>query len=154
MTTKSTARIPISRHISHLMLLPCLLLDPLSINAAELEAKLLFNNAIRSDVVSQTAIRSIFAMRTSQWPDGAPVHVFVLQDTHPTHIAFCKQVLGMFPYQLRRIWDRQVYSGTGISPTIVSSEQEMRDRVANTVGAVGYISAQADSNLKTNSEAL
>jgi hypothetical protein len=123
------------------------------INAAELEAKLLFNDEIAHSAVSQTSIRSIFAMRTSQWPDGMPIHVFVLEDTTPTHIAFCKQVLGMFPYQLRRIWERQVYSGTGISPTIVSSEQEMRERVEQTTGAVGYVTAESKTHLNIISEA-
>lgn len=89
--------------------------------------------------LSRNSIRAIFAMRTPQWSDGTPVHVFVLADNHPLHTSFCKESLGMFPYQLRRIWDRQVFSGTGIAPTTVKSIAEMRERVANTAGAIGYI---------------
>ena len=90
-------------------------------------------------LLSRTSIRAMFAMRIPQWPDGSPVQVFVFEDNHPLHIQFSKSILGMFPYQLRRIWDRQVFSGTGIGPTIVASEQEMLSRVARTKGAIGYV---------------
>jgi len=84
-------------------------------------------------------MRSIFAMRTPHWPNGLPIQVFVLDDQAPIHISFCKHLLGMFPYQLRRVWDRQVFSGTGIAPITVKTEQEMINRVATTQGAIGYI---------------
>jgi ABC-type phosphate transport system substrate-binding protein len=91
--------------------------------------------------LSRNSLRAIFAMRTTAWPDGSPIRVFVLQDKNKVHVSFCKDILGMFPYQLRRVWDRQVFSGTGTAPTIVKTEQEMRIRVAETQGAIGYMNA-------------
>ena len=85
-------------------------------------------------------VRSLFTMQLLRWPDGSPVRVFVLPDENPTHKSFAKKWLGVFPYQLRRAWDRAVFSGTGQAPTEVADEQEMLERVANTPGAVGYIS--------------
>jgi hypothetical protein len=52
--------------------------------------------------------------------------------------------LQLFPYQLRRAWDRQLFSGTGQAPTVVADEQEMLRRVAATPGAIGYASAVPD----------
>jgi len=78
-------------------------------------------------------------MRQTEWPDGSAIRVFVLEDKKNAHIVFCKDVLGMFPYQLRRVWDRQVFSGTGTAPILVESEQEMLQRVAETKGAIGYL---------------
>lgn len=98
------------------------------------------NVQVETKQLSKTTARSIFAMRVHQWPDGKPIKVFVLQDQNPTHNEFCKSILGMFPYQLRRIWDRQVFSGTGAAPVVVNSEQEMLNAVASTEGAIGYIS--------------
>lgn len=98
------------------------------------------NVQVETKQLSKTTARSIFAMRVHQWPDGTPIKVFVLQDQNPTHNEFCKSILGMFPYQLRRIWDRQVFSGTGSAPVVVNSEQEMLNAVASTEGAIGYIS--------------
>ena len=92
--------------------------------------------------LSRSSIRSIFAMRTHQWSNGTPIQVFVLEDTDTLHISFCKDILGMFPYQLRRLWDKQVFSGTGIAPITVKSVKEMRDRVAAIEGAIGYLEAE------------
>lgn len=89
--------------------------------------------------LSRNQIRSIFAIRTTHWPDGSPIQVFVLEDSSPQHISFCKRILGIFPYQLRRIWDRQVFSGTGLAPTRLRSNQEMLDAIAHNKGAIGYI---------------
>ncbi|MCB2427930.1 substrate-binding domain-containing protein [Methylophaga pinxianii] len=99
--------------------------------------------------LSQTTLRAIFAMRIPQWPDGTPINVFVLDDQDPLHIHFCKSLLGMLPYQLRRIWDQQAFSGTGVKPNLVNSETEMRQRVATTPGAIGYISNSKIDNTVT-----
>jgi ABC-type phosphate transport system substrate-binding protein len=102
--------------------------------------------AIVNPSVSQTSItrnfaRALFGMRAQRWPgDGGDVTVFVLPDQHVLHAAFAKNVLDMFPQQLRNAWDRLVYSGTGRAPVEVSSEEEMLEGVAATPGAVGYVS--------------
>lgn len=90
--------------------------------------------------MTQADVRSMFAMRLRQWPDdGAAVIVFVLGPSDPTHAAFCKRILDVFPYQLQRAWDRLVYSGTGQAPFELNSMEEMKWRVATTPGAIGYI---------------
>lgn len=83
--------------------------------------------------------KAIFSMRQTRWPDGRRAWVFVLPDAHPVHSAFSKEILNLYPYQLRQTWDRQVYSGTGQAPMEVATEQEMINRVASTPGAIGYV---------------
>lgn len=78
-------------------------------------------------------------MRQTRWHNGTMVRVFVLPDSHPTHNAFCKEMLNIYPYQLRQTWDRQLYSGIGQAPIEVSTEVEMLSRVATTPGAIGYV---------------
>lgn len=88
-------------------------------------------------------------MRRRTWPDGTPIQVFVFPDNHPLHHSFCKKVLGIFPHQLRRIWDRSVFSGTGQAPVEVDSMEEMHDQVAKTEGAIGYLDRQTlDDSVK------
>ena len=84
-------------------------------------------------------LRAIFFVRQTKWPDGTPVRVFVLPDRHALHIRFTKEVLGVYPYQLRSTWDRMVYSGTGVPPTVVQRVDEMRSRVEATPGGIGYL---------------
>ena len=100
---------------------------------------IIVNPSVALTSVSQNAVRSMFAMKLLQWPDGQPVRVFVLPDDNPLHRVFCKEVLDVYPYQLRQTWDRLVYSGTGQAPIEVNSEEEMLKSVANTPGALGYL---------------
>jgi len=110
---------------------------------------------------ARNTLSAIFGMRLRAWEDGTPIRVYVLPDNHAVHIAFCKQILGVFPHQYRTAWDRLVYSGTGQAPlevaseaemrarlagirgeapVVLGSEEEMRARVAGTAGAIGYLS--------------
>jgi ABC-type phosphate transport system substrate-binding protein len=99
--------------------------------------------------LSLAQARALFSMRMTQWPDGSPVRVFVLAPTQAPHVAFCKQVLDLYPYQLRQSWDRLVYSGLGQAPVEVESETEMIRRVASTPGAVGYVTrSPVDASVK------
>lgn len=84
-------------------------------------------------------LRAMYAMRVREWPDGTPVKVFVLPDTDPLHAEFCRDLLGTYPYVMRTVWDRLVYTGTGVAPETVRSEAEMRSKVSSTKGAVGYV---------------
>lgn len=98
------------------------------------------NSGVAEISVSRQFMLSVFAMRTQRWPDGTPIQVFVLPDDHPHHIQFVKSSLHIFPYQLRNIWDRAVFSGSGQSPHVVQTEQEMLERLRIVKGAVGYTS--------------
>lgn len=78
-------------------------------------------------------------MRMQTWSNGRTVTVYVLDDSDMIHQHFCKEILGMLPYRLRRNWDRLFFSGTGKAPILVDSAEEMRNKVANTPGAIGYL---------------
>lgn len=119
----------------------CLLLAALLPRETALGARplVVVNPGVDASNLSLNALRAMFGMRLPKWQDGTPVRVFVLSDEDPLHVAFSKQVLGVFPHQLRLAWDRLVFSGTGQAPTEVHSQAEMRERVANTPGAIGYL---------------
>lgn len=93
--------------------------------------------------IPRPLLRGVFGMRVRAWPDGRPVRVFVLADESPVHQDFARSQLQMYPYQLRQNWDRLLYSGTGQPPIVVTSEQEMLRRVAETPGAIGYVGRAA-----------
>jgi len=98
------------------------------------------NRALTQNSVSRNGLSAIFRMRLRQWQDGSPITVFVLHDSNPLHKQFCKQVLNVFPHQMRRSWNKLVFSGTGQAPVTVASKEEMVDKIASTPGAIGYLS--------------
>jgi hypothetical protein len=104
-----------------------------------LAQELIANKDLSGSELSRTEARLFFTMRLRNWSNDRPVKVFVLPDDDPLHSKFTKTILGLFPYQLRRVWDRQLFTGTGQVPVTVANEQEMLQRVASTPGAIGYL---------------
>lgn len=97
------------------------------------------NPNVSETALTVNSLRSIFSMSLKTWPDGTKIRVFVLSDEDKLHKTVSKEKLNVFPYQLRSTWDRLVFSGTGQAPIRVNSIEEMRDKVANTPGAIGYL---------------
>jgi ABC-type phosphate transport system substrate-binding protein len=115
--------------------------------AAAGETEVIVNGDHASITVDRDMLRAIFTTRLRQWPDGKPIRIFVMPDDSIVHDQFCREQLGMYPYVLRELWDRLLFTGTGLPPTVVRSDEEMRATVRNTPGAIGYVStAGAKSN--------
>lgn len=99
--------------------------------------------------ISRNGLSAIFKMRLRKWNDGNPVTVFVLKDEDPLHIKFSKQVLNVFPHQLRRAWNKAVFSGSGQAPRQLESIKEMIEKISNTPGAIGYLyKVELNENIK------
>ncbi|MEE4278845.1 MAG: hypothetical protein V2I82_10310 [Halieaceae bacterium] len=103
------------------------------------DPKVIVNSSVEVERISLNDARLLLTARLATWPDMSPVTVFVLPDDSPLHDDFARSVLQLFPYQLRRTWDRQLFSGTGRAPTVVRSEAEMLRQVEATPGAIGYV---------------
>lgn len=103
------------------------------------EVQVIVNLSVAKGEVSVAQIRRIFSMRQTAWTDKQSITVFVLVNKHKTHQKFSTKILGLFPYQLERVWNKLVYSGLGEEPIKVNSEQEMLDRVSNQPGSIGYV---------------
>lgn len=89
--------------------------------------------------LTKSQLRRIYTMRQLRWSDNSAISVFVLPSQHSLHQRFSKEQLQIFPYQLNRIWHKLTYSGLGVAPTIVGSQEELIQAVINTPGAIGYI---------------
>lgn len=109
------------------------------ISSTSKAADVIANLAVDERNLSVAVIRLVFTMRMLRWPDGTRIRVFVLPDAHSVHREFAKKSLELYPRQLRRVWDRYRFSGSGPVPVEVASEAEMAERVATTPGAIGYL---------------
>ena len=111
---------------------------------------LIVNPRLNVASISRNKARSIFSMRLREWSDGTPIVVYVLPDQTQQHRDFVQKILAMFPHQLRRHWDRYVYTGIGQAPIEVVTNTEMIERVNNTAGAIGYIEGEStDAKIRT-----
>ncbi|GGI78288.1 hypothetical protein [Shewanella gelidii] len=108
--------------------------------ARTLAAQVIVHDSVLQFPTPLPELRLIFSKQKTFWPDGQPIAVFILAPDSDLHQEFCIKQLDILPYILQRRWDRLVYSGTGERPVILDSEEEMRERVNSTPGAIGYIS--------------
>jgi len=118
---------------------PILLLSIAMLSNGLSAAEIIVHRAVKQETVTLNVARLLFTMRLLRWSDGKRVRVFVLPDPHPLHRLFTKQRLDLYPRQLRRVWDRHLFSGSGAVPVTVDSVDEMLKRVSETPGAVGYL---------------
>jgi len=119
------------------MIVVCL---SLSMQGSSVSAQeVIVNKSVSKTSIDKHALKSIFSMNLLTWPDGTPIRVFVLPGKNPVHVSFSKKVLDTLPHNLQRTWDRLVFSGTGQSPEIVTSEREMLEKISSVRGAIGYV---------------
>lgn len=111
-----------------------------------LSAEIIASSHVKTTTLSLKNLRHIFFMRQHEWADETPIKVYVLNDNNSLHKEFSKENLGVFPYKLRRSWDRNVFSGTGQAPTVLENESEMIRVISNSHRAIGYASKEAISN--------
>lgn len=121
-----------------------LVLWPMYVAAEGLRVEVLANASVPEEFLARDQLRAAYSLRTWVWPDGQPITLYVLEDSNELHREFCRDVLGTFPYILRSVWDRVLFSGTGTVPIRVESLREMENRVMATPGAVGYRWRRAD----------
>jgi len=89
--------------------------------------------------LSVTQLRRIYSMRQVHWQNGTPIVVYVLASNNSLHKTFCKEQLRLFPYQLDRIWQKLTFSGYGVAPIEVATQQALIEAVKSTKGAIGYV---------------
>lgn len=104
------------------------------------------NKTVDTVSLSVTQLRRIYSMRQVHWQDGTPIMVYVLASDSSLHQKFCKQTLRLFPYQLDRIWHKLTFSGYGVAPVMVATEQELIEAVKSTQGAIGYVENLSEVN--------
>ncbi|MCG6964959.1 MAG: hypothetical protein LJE59_00430 [Chromatiaceae bacterium] len=102
-------------------------------------AELVVHPSVPEHDLTVNMARLVFTMRLLRWPNGKRVKVFVLPDQNPLHREFTKEALDLYPRQLRRVWDRNLYAGSGPVPVEVATVQDMARLVSETPGAIGYL---------------
>jgi ABC-type phosphate transport system substrate-binding protein len=107
--------------------------------------EIVVNKTVPATDYSTADIRAIFTIKKTAWSNHRQIKVYTLADNNPLHKDFVKNNLRMFAHQLRRVWDRMTYSGTGVAPIELDSEQEMIDKIANTPDSIGYLNSKPDN---------
>lgn len=92
------------------------------------------------DKISPERVTQIYLRQQQSWPDGQPIQPIDLREGSSLRRAFYDQVTGRSLGQVRAYWARQSFTGMGLPPRQVDSDEEVTRLVQNTPGAIGYVS--------------
>ena len=100
------------------------------------------NKSVSDTTLTKSDLSNIYLGKKSAWSDGSKINFVVLAGN--THAAFLKDYIGRTESQFNTFWKKQIFTGKGSPPKELNSDQAMVDFVAQTAGAIGYVSAGAD----------
>ncbi|MDY6904927.1 MAG: hypothetical protein SWH61_09590 [Thermodesulfobacteriota bacterium] len=113
------------------------------------DVTIIANSGVPADTISKMHLEEIYLGKRNKWPDNSPIR-YILTGDSVVHQAFLRIYLHRSPTQFEMHWRNMIFTGQGIKPLSLPSDQAVIDYVAATPGAVGYVSAPPDAaNVKT-----
>lgn len=101
--------------------------------------------SVEANSLSSNDIRLIYSGNKRSWKDGQPIK-FVILSEKEIHQQFTRSFLQKTEDQFLRYWRKQIFTGQGSMPKSFKSEKELLKFVANTEGAVGYVSKNTSTS--------
>lgn len=92
--------------------------------------------------LDKDALARIFLRKTLFWANRLAVQPVNLAASHPLRRLFSERVAGLDPEELEDYWNDQYFHGV-FPPYSVASEEAVLRYVAESAGAIGYVSACA-----------
>jgi ABC-type phosphate transport system substrate-binding protein len=133
-----------------LLLVPCafaLLTTPLGALAAPSVPASGFRLVVHPDVAVPTldrrVVADIFLKKATRWPDGSPIAAVDLRFGSPVRQHFSEQVLLRSAAAVRNYWQQRIFTGRGVPPPELDTDEAVIRYVQSRRGAVGYVSESA-----------
>jgi len=109
------------------------------------DIKVISNPGIGASSVSAEEVKGIFLASKTSLSDGSRVEP-VLEKGGPAHEAFVKVYLGKTDAALQAYYRSLVFTGKGSMPKMLAGDADVVAYVAKTKGAIGYVSAGANTD--------
>jgi ABC-type phosphate transport system substrate-binding protein len=108
------------------------------------DVKVIANASVGPSSVSADELKGVFLATKTSLSDGSHVEP-VLEKGGPTHEAFLKEYIGKTDSAFETYYRSLVFTGKASMPKTTASDADMIAYVAKTKGAIGYVSAGADT---------
>ncbi len=133
------------------LLLACIVFIVMLVLTSGAYAEVVFvaNKTVPIEQVSAREIRDIFIGEQVKWKNGKRIVLVVLMGTD-IHKEFTKKYTRKTSSQFFTYWRSLIFTGKGVFPMSFDTEEELISFVANTEGAIGYVSSGTKTdNVKT-----
>jgi len=125
-----------------------LFLFPFFVSSAMAEIVVVVNPS-GPDELSQGQIKKLFLGKVKKLPSGSVVKVYELPKESRLHKDFHALVTGRTPAQVNAYWSKNVFTGLGKAPEVVSSSHLLRRKIARNKNAIGYLDiTEVDDSVK------
>ncbi len=101
------------------------------------------NKSITSNSVTIKQAKKIFLGKTKSMPGGGVVKLADLPTGNPVRKELYRTIVKKKESQLKAYWAKKSFTGKGFPPKLFDSEDELMEWVAQTKGAIGYVSIGA-----------
>jgi ABC-type phosphate transport system substrate-binding protein len=89
-------------------------------------------------------VADAFLRNVTRWPNDNAIHPVDLPPHSPARSTFSKEVLNRSVDAVRAYWQQRIFSGRGVPPPELESEDAVVSYVLTHEGAIGYVSADLD----------
>ncbi|MCZ7555320.1 MAG: hypothetical protein M5R41_02805 [Bacteroidia bacterium] len=125
-------------HLTFALLLTALLLSGMDATA---QTVVIVHSSVSTKNLGSKELMDIYTLNTSRWESGTRINVFELKSGRAKE-AF-HEFIGMSEEELKKIWLRKQFTGKARPPRSVPTEEALIDLVAETEGAIGYVSERS-----------
>lgn len=101
---------------------------------------------VKAKSLSRADVSRLFLKKTTNWPGGVAVVPVDQPAASRTREAFSRDVHGRSAAAVDAYWQKLVFSGSGVPPTTLASDEEVLRFVRTTPGGVGYVSLGTDTH--------
>ena len=109
------------------------------------DVKVVANPGVRANSISLVELRAVFLLQRKTLKDGSSVEP-VLAKSSLTTSAFMKRYLNRDSEEVHTYYQGLVFTGKGSMPKQLNSDAEIVAYVARTKGAIGYVSADTNTD--------
>jgi hypothetical protein len=97
-----------------------------------------------SSKLPRRVVANLFLKELTRWDDGEAVRPVDLKPAAPARKRFSEAVLNRSVAAVKSYWQQRIFSGRGVPPPELESEQAVIQYVVKHRGAVGYVSPDAE----------
>jgi len=106
----------------------------------------------KATALDKKTLAQVFLKKRTQWSDDAVILPVDQTKSSAVRRHFSEEVLGRSVAAVRAYWNQLVFSGRGVPPPELGSDEAVLRYVGQHAGAIGYVSAAADIDAATDVE--
>lgn len=91
------------------------------------------------DKISMETVSNLYSFRQKFISNSQRVKLTYLPLNSEDTVVFTQKVFNYYPYQLKRIWDRLVFSGKASPPKLFEEAGSLLDFIKNNNNVIGYL---------------